>query len=815
MSTTGIKVASNRSDLEAENKALKKMLDQITSERDKYKKLFEVSGDALSIIDLKTGKFIECNQAAIDMHGVESCHNFINLSPSELSPKFQPCGNCSDELANKYIMKTMSDGPQLFQWTHARLDGSTFPCLVSLTALSVRDKQLILAIGRDISELVNTQNELHEASIKKSEFELAYLEEKQKFEKFVNLAPIGIAINSIEDGSFEFVNKSFSDITGYSINELNQMDYWQLTPKEYEEQEYLQLDLLNETGRYGPYPKEYIHKSGVTYPILLSGIKISHSNGEASIWSIVQDMSAQKETEAQIQLSKEKAESLALRLQLANDSAGIGVWEWDLISGELDWDKWMYRLYGTTEASVKEIGTKETWINRVHPDDIECIKSKLEAVIEGVEVYEPEFRVVHPNGDIRNLKACAEVLRDSFGNAIKVVGVNYDVTDKTLAMQILSSAKEAAESAARAKSDFLANMSHEIRTPMNAILGGLQLLKDAELPSDLKLVLNNATFSAQSLLTIINDILDYSKIESNNVILEQEQFSLSEVLDSVKYDMETLVISKGIEFLIEKDDSFIDYWVGDLVRVKQVLLNLVSNAVKFTNAGGVKISVSSHREGQQSAFLVKVIDSGIGMNEEAVSKIFERFTQADTSTTRKCGGTGLGMSIALSLIKMMDGNIEITSSEGVGTKVEVTLPLKPVDMVKVPKTQKSPSAPNLADKKILIAEDNPINKILIESMLKSTKAQLTIVENGQLAVNAVEKGTYDLILMDIHMPVMDGSEAQRLISDLKPSLPVIALTANVMKQDVDGYLAQGFISHIAKPIDINDLYGSLKNIFDS
>ena len=815
MSTTGIKVASNRSDLEAENKALKNMLDQITSERDKYKKLFEVSGDALSIIDLKTGKFIECNQAAIDMHGVESCHNFINLSPSELSPKFQPCGNCSDELANMYIMKTMSDGPQLFQWTHARLDGSTFPCLVSLTALSVRDKQLILAIGRDISELVNTQNELHEASIKKSEFELAYLEEKQKFEKFVNLAPIGIAINSIEDGSFEFANKSFSDITGYSINELNQMDYWQLTPKEYEEQEFLQLELLNETGRYGPYLKEYIHKSGVTYPVLLSGIKISDSNGETSIWSIVQDMSAQKETEAQIQLSKEKAESLALRLQLANDSAGIGVWEWDLISGELDWDKWMYRLYGTTEATVKEIGTKETWINSVHPDDIECIKSKLEAVIEGVEVYEPEFRVVHPNGDIRNLKACAEVLRDSSGNAIKVVGVNYDVTDKTLAMQILSSAKEAAESAARAKSDFLANMSHEIRTPMNAILGGLQLLKDAELPSDLKLVLNNATFSAQSLLTIINDILDYSKIESNNVVLEQEQFSLSEVLDSVKYDMDTLVISKGIEFLIEKDDSFIDYWVGDLVRVKQVLLNLVSNAVKFTNVGGVKLSVSSYREGQQSALLVKVIDSGIGMNEEAVSKIFERFTQADTSTTRKYGGTGLGMSIALSLIKMMDGNIEITSSEGAGTKVEVTLPLKPVDMVKVPKTQKSLSAPNLADKKILIAEDNPINKILIESMLKSTKAQLTIVENGQLAVNAVEKGTYDLILMDIHMPVMDGSEAQRLINELKPSLPVIALTANVMKQDVDGYLAQGFISHIAKPIDINDLYGSLKNILDS
>lgn len=640
-------------DLEAENKALKQKLQQLNAEHDKYKKLFEVSGDALSIIDLNTGKFIECNQAAVMMHGVESASKFINSSPLDLSPEYQPCGARSEEMAKEYIAKTITEGPQLFQWQYSRLDGSTFPCLVSLTALYIEDSNFVLAIGRDISELIKTQEDLTKATIKKRKFELAYLRAKEKFEKFVDLAPVGIAINSIDDGCFEFVNKEFSDITGYSVNELNKMDYWQLTPKKYEEQEFEQLESLHSTGHYGPYLKEYIHKSGSLCPVLLSGIKITDSKGDSSIWSVVQDMSQQKEIEQQIQSSKDKADSLALRLQLANDSAGIGVWEWDLLTGDLLWDRWMYKLYGICESEFS--GAYEAWVNSVHKDDIDSARAQLEAAIDGKGVYEPEFRVVHPNGDIRNIKASAEVLRDDKGKAVKVIGVNYDVTEKTNAMHILSKAKEAAESAAKAKSDFLSNMSHEIRTPMNAILGGLQLLKAAELPLDLRQALNNAAFSAKSLLTIINDILDYSKIESNNLELEHVQFSMKEVLESVKYDLDEIVSIKQIGFLIEKDNSFTDCWLGDLVRVKQIILNLASNAVKFTESGDVTIKVSCIRANEQPGLCIDVVDTGIGMSDEALSKIFERFSQADTSTTRKYGGTGLGMSITLSLIKLMGG----------------------------------------------------------------------------------------------------------------------------------------------------------------
>lgn len=426
-----------------------------------------------------------------------------------------------------------------------------------------------------------------------------------------------------------------------------------------------------------------------------------------------------------------------------------------------------------------------------------------------------QWTYVSKDGKHVQVQLSVTALVDEESHPLGYLGIAYDLTESLKHEQELKIAKETAENASQTKSDFLANMSHEIRTPMNAILGGLQLLRRAQLTPDLKQVLNNASFSAQSLLTIINDILDYSKIESNSLELEHIQFSLTEVLESVKYDLDAIVSSKRIDLQIEKGKGFVDYWLGDLVRVKQIMLNLASNAVKFTDVGCVKINVGIQSDDSTSGIQFEVIDSGIGMSDEAVSKIFERFTQADTSTTRKYGGTGLGMSITLSLIKMMGGDINVKSKEGEGTKVKVTLPLEPVNMLQKSKTQKSLSAPNLASKKILIAEDNAINKVLIESMLKATKAMITIVENGQLAVEAFSSDNFDLVLMDIHMPVMDGVEAQQHISKINSNIPVIALTANVMRQDVDSYLAQGFVSHVAKPIDINDLYGILKNFLST
>ena len=799
---------ASKNNLEQENTKLKRAIAELTYERDKYKKIFDASADAYSVIDLSSGKFIECNQAAIDMHGVNSMGNFLNLSPADLSPELQPCGNRSDVLAKAHINCAIEQGFHSFKWIHSRLDGTTFNCLVNLTGLFIEGSQLILAVGRDISDIEIAQKQISAEASEKQRFKQAFLGEKEKFEKFVDLAPVGIAINSISDGSFEFVNEEFGRITGYSVDELNQMDYWQLTPEKYEKQEHEQLELLAKYGQYGPYQKEYIHKNGNVYPVLLSGIKITDSKGETFIWSVVQDIAHQKQSEQQIKTAKEKVDSFALRMQLANDSAGIGVWELDLKTEKLVWDSWMYKLYGISELEFS--CTYQAWLDRVHVDDVEHNERMLDEAINGVGIYDPEFRVVHPDGNIRTIKASAEILRDSHGAAIKVVGVNYDVTEKVDAIRKLFDAKLAAENAAQSKSDFLANMSHEIRTPMNAILGGLQLLENTSLPDELRAVLKNASYSGQSLLTIINDILDYSKIESNQLQLEKASFSLTEVLDSITYDLDSLVSEKRIGFTVNKDESYNEYWMGDLVRVKQIILNLSSNAVKFTDKGSVKINASSKVFEGKEAIYLEVVDSGIGMSKEVTEHIFERFTQADSSTTRKYGGTGLGMSITISLVKMMGGEIDIQSKQGLGTTVTIKLPLPKANNIADKAPKKSFKAPNLKGKKILIAEDNNINQVLIKAMMAKTNADITIVENGLLAFEAVGSERFDLVLMDIHMPIMDGIEANQQIKTILPNLPIIALTANVMDKDVKHYYQQGFIFHVPKPIDINELYGTLR-----
>ena len=725
-----------------------------------------------------------------------------------MSPELQPCGNRSDVLAKAHINCAIEQGFHSFKWIHSRLDGTTFNCLVNLTGLFIEGSQLILAVGRDISDIEIAQKQISTEASEKQRFKQAFLGEKEKFEKFVDLAPVGIAINSISDGSFEFLNEEFGRITGYSVDELNQMDYWQLTPEKYEKREHEQLELLAKYGQYGPYQKEYIHKNGNVYPVLLSGIKITDSKGETFIWSVVQDIAHQKQSEQQIKTAKEKVDSFALRMQLANDSAGIGVWELDLKTEKLVWDSWMYKLYGISELEFS--CTYQAWLDRVHVDDVEHNERMLDEAINGVGIYDPEFRVVHPDGNIRTIKASAEILRDSHGAAIKVVGVNYDVTEKVDAIRKLFDAKLAAENAAQSKSDFLANMSHEIRTPMNAILGDLQLLENTSLPDELRAVLKNASYSGQSLLTIINDILDYSKIESNQLQLEKASFSLTEVLDSITYDLDSLVSEKRIGFTVNKDESYNEYWMGDLVRVKQIILNLSSNAVKFTDKGSVKINASSKVFEGKEAIYLEVVDSGIGMSKEVTEHIFERFTQADTSTTRKYGGTGLGMSITISLVKMMGGEIDIQSKQGLGTTVTIKLPLPKANNIADKAPKKSFKAPNLKGKKILIAEDNNINQVLIKAMMAKTNADITIVENGLLAFEAVGSERFDLVLMDIHMPIMDGIEANQQIKTILPNLPIIALTANVMDKDVKHYYQQGFIFHVPKPIDINELYGTLR-----
>ena len=389
--------------------------------------------------------------------------------------------------------------------------------------------------------------------------------------------------------------------------------------------------------------------------------------------------------------------------------------------------------------------------------------------------------------------------------------IKRKIRQLTEAKQDAEQSEAKALEASKVKSEFLANMSHEIRTPMNGILGTLQILESTILDEKSRDMVSKASISARSLLTIINDILDYSKIEANKLSLEPSNFAFLDVVDSVKYDLKLTATEKGIDLKVEVSPEFVDGWYGDEVRIRQILLNLVSNAVKFTEQGSVIINVSSSITETDATLFVKVTDTGIGISEEQQKQIFERFTQVDGSSTKRYQGTGLGMPISMSLIRLMEGKLELESDEGQGTKVTVELPLKQANLEEISEHSSPTEAPRLVGVKILIAEDNVINKTIIEAMLEDTGASLEFAENGRLAVEACEKQTYDLILMDIHMPEMDGIEAFSRIKQFAGDIPVIALTANIMAEDIQLYEEAGFAAHIGKPVDISQLYKTLNH----
>ncbi len=368
-----------------------------------------------------------------------------------------------------------------------------------------------------------------------------------------------------------------------------------------------------------------------------------------------------------------------------------------------------------------------------------------------------------------------------------------------------------ARQAAQAKGRFLSNMSHEIRTPLNGIMGMLQTLRNRlNDGSDAHLV-EKALLSSKSLLTVINDILDFSKVEENKMTLEYAEFSIRELLESAMSNLFPLAKKKSIFLTSNVPSDFPDVWVGDSARLLQILLNLGSNAIKFTNKGGVSILLSlDSAQGIEGMRLI-VNDTGIGMSSEQIESLFDRFTQADETITRKYGGTGLGMPISRQLIELMNGNIEVSSKLGVGTQVSVFLPLRKIQgkiNTKVDSTQIQP--PDLSSEKILVAEDNDLNQEVIRTMLEDTNAKVLFAENGKEAISMFREHAPDLVLMDIQMPEANGIEACKSIRMFNNITPIIALTANVMKEDVDLYHRSGFNGHIAKPVDMNLLYSSIE-----
>ena len=428
-------------------------------------------------------------------------------------------------------------------------------------------------------------------------------------------------------------------------------------------------------------------------------------------------------------------------------------------------------------------------------------------------------------GQIKWYSAKVSKRKNLSGSYAGVTVVVRDISNLKVIENDLKKSKIIAEEANKAKSDFLANMSHEIRTPMNAIIGFTELLYDKEDNFEKKSKLGMIKTSGQNLLALINDILDFSKIEAGKIDIENKNFSLRSSMDNLYSMCKRKADEKSLDYNINIDKSVPEYVFGDEHRIIQILTNIIGNALKFTKDGSITIDLSY----ENGIAVIKIADTGIGIPEDKQEHIFSAFIQADSSTERNFGGTGLGLAISRQLVELLGGTLAVSSTVGVGSVFILKFPLPEMDKkdknlhssgvsYKNPKVVENPEEydiKSISEHKILVAEDNKINQALIKAMMKDLGYECEIAENGRVAIDKLKSQQYDLLFLDIQMPVMDGLETIKYIrenKDLK-ELYVIALTANALAGDADKYIKAGCNDYVSKPVDREVLKNKVTKIF--
>jgi PAS domain S-box-containing protein len=515
------------------------------------------------------------------------------------------------------------------------------------------------------------------------------------------------------------------------------------------------------------------------------------------------------------------------RLREAQRIAKLGSWSWNPLTDRVWWSDAEFELFGLTPGAV--VPSFEAFLSFLHPEDRATALARVEAIQAGADVFANDMRVIRPDGKLMWIHSQGRVTRDIGGKLIRVEGTDQDITAQRLAREAafeserrLQAARIQADAANRAKSEFLANMSHEIRTPLTAILGFAEVLRgDDKYAAPKHWIENLETISSagKHLLSIINDILDLSKIEADKLKLELIETPLIEVLSEVKRLLSTTTSVKGLLLNTKLSTPLPDRILCDPTRLRQILMNLVGNAVKFTESGSVVINACAAKSKTNDCLIIEIEDTGKGIDSEQTQSLFQAFEQADNSVSRKYGGTGLGLTICRRLAMLMGGDVTLVRTEiGVGSCFRLQLPLIPIDgavlvnsiETKDVSADESKPAKLSVQGRILLAEDGLDNQRLITFFLAKAGATVDVAENGQIAIEMLNRSnesnmSYDLLLTDMQMPIIDGYLLASTLRSQGNKIPIVALTAHALAEDRQKCLDAGCDDYLSKPVEKHSL----------
>ncbi len=792
---------------------------KVSASEQLFKAVFQAAGDA--IILYSTTGFSDGNARALEMFGFCDRKDFLGLRPSDISPPVQVDGRNSADAAEAYIQVARENGSARFEWLHRRHNGEIFPTDVLLASFQLNGERVIQATVRDISARKWT-----EAALRDSERRMADI---------IHLLPDATLVID-RGGRVLFWNRALEAMTGIRAEQMLGKGNYEYAIPFYGERRGILIDIVRESD--AEIENNYVNVSRVN-DTLVGESYVSHlrgggiyivgtaaplfdSRGEyVGAIEIIRDITERRRAEQAVAESERRLSDI---VEFLPDATVVIDSEGRVIT----WNQAMADMTGVPAGDMlgkAEFETALPFFGQRRP-------MLMDLVLRPNPDWEASYVVLERHGDALYgeifatelqgesvyVMGTASVLRDSRGQAVGAIEIIRNLTERKKLEEAMRDARDAAESTTRAKSEFLANMSHEIRTPMNAIIGMTSLLLTTELTTEQHELADTVRTSGDSLLALINDILDFSKIEAGHMDLESQPFDLRQCLESAVDLVAVRAGEKGLELGCLIEDETPPTVHGDVTRLRQILVNLANNAVKFTESGEVIVRVETTDlvdVGSDFAcwctLHFSVRDTGIGVPVDRVDRLFKSFSQVDASTTRRYGGTGLGLAISARLAEAMGGRMWVESSgiSGQGSTFHFTVRL-PVSLEPLGQTLPD-NLPELAGKRVMIVDDNPTNGLILT---RQTEGWGMVPETFELPVEALEsvrRGVpFDLAILDMQMPDMDGMELARCIRKLRSAevLPLIMLTS-LGRRDI-GADEVGFAAFLNKPIKSAALHDALR-----